>query len=76
VVLALWNPVDYFTRLLQPWVNLQKGPAPATRTLLLDLVSPLQPVLLYSAARHGEWPVVLTVSVSLALSTIVSIFYT
>jgi hypothetical protein len=72
VVLALWNPVDYFTRLLQPWANLQNGPALASRTLLLDLVSPLQPVILCSAARHREWPVVLASSVAAALTAVVS----
>jgi hypothetical protein len=70
--LALWNPVDYFTRLLQPWANLSKGPASATRTLLLDLVSPLQPIILYSAAKNHEWPVLLSSSVALALTIIVS----
>ncbi|KAF2134561.1 hypothetical protein P153DRAFT_380376 [Dothidotthia symphoricarpi CBS 119687] len=69
-VLALWNPVDYFTRLLQPWLNLSKGPASASRTLFLDLVSPLQPVILYSAIKNFEWPVVLTTIVAIALTAI------
>jgi hypothetical protein len=73
-VLAMWNPVDYFTRLIQPWSNLSKG-ASAMRTLLLDLISPLQPVILYSAARHREWPVVLATSIAVALTTIASLVH-
>jgi hypothetical protein len=72
-MLALWNPVDYSARLLQPWMNLSKGPASASRTLLLDLISPLQPNILISAANNFEWPVVLTTSIAMALTIVVCI---
>lgn len=64
--------MDYFTKLLQPWSNLAKGPTPATRTLLLDHVSRWQPVMLYSAMVNLDWPVVLTTVISWSLLAAVS----
>jgi hypothetical protein len=63
--------VDHFVRLLQPWRNLSKGTAPAARTLLLDHVSRLQPVVFVSAIKHLEWPVVLATTVTIILTAIV-----
>lgn len=64
--------MDYFTRLLQPWSNLARGPAPATRTLLLDHVSRWQPLTLYYAMVNFDWPVVLTIVISWSLLAAVS----
>jgi hypothetical protein len=66
--------VDHFVRLLQPWRNLSTGPAPADRTLLLDHISRFQPAILISSIKHLEWPVILTTTVTIALTAIVNHF--
>ncbi|KAK8105107.1 hypothetical protein PG999_008466 [Apiospora kogelbergensis] len=72
VLLAVWNGIDFSTRLLQPWVNLQNGPAPAESTLLLDLLTPMLPVMLWTASKLKTWPSLLTLSAVLSLDVIAS----
>jgi Protein of unknown function (DUF3433) len=62
IVTSIWRQVDYHCKALRPWEGLQKGPAPAERTLLLDLVSPLQPVSFFNAVTKSHLPVVVTIS--------------
>lgn len=69
-----WRQVDYTAKYIQPWAELAAGPAPASRTLLLDYVSPFQLISLGKAIRYGHVSVVSTILVSIMvrISTIVS----
>ncbi|KAF2116203.1 hypothetical protein BDV96DRAFT_45290 [Lophiotrema nucula] len=62
LLIGLWRQVDYYTKLLQPWKNLQgKTPVSASRSLLLDYVLRFQGLALLEAVRFRESPVVITV---------------
>lgn len=54
---TLWHQVDHQCRALTPWSELSNGPSPASKTLLLDYVSPLMPAVLWRATRDRHWAV-------------------
>jgi Protein of unknown function (DUF3433) len=70
IITSMWRQIDYHCKALRPWEELQKGPAPADRTLLLDLVSPLQVVSFFNAVTKSHFPVVVTISGFLILKLI------
>jgi Protein of unknown function (DUF3433) len=70
IITSIWRQVDYHCKALRPWEELQKGPAPADRTLLLDLVSPLQVVSFFNAVTKSHFPVGVTISGFLILKLI------
>jgi Protein of unknown function (DUF3433) len=74
IITSIWRQIDYHCKALRPWEELQKGPAPADRTLLLDLVSPLQVVSFFNSVTKSHFPVVVTISgfVILKMITIAS----
>ena len=59
IVGALWRQVDHATKITMPWKELQSGPAPAEKTVLLDYLSPILPNGLLLAIRNKHWAVVL-----------------
>ncbi|KPI38474.1 uncharacterized protein AB675_4315 [Cyphellophora attinorum] len=61
-LVGLWRQVDFHTKSLTPWDELQKGPVQPTKSLLLDYVSSLQIVALFQAFIHNHIPIVATVS--------------
>ena len=58
VLVGLWRPVDYYCKALTPWAELRKGPATASKSILLDYISPVTPVSCYRAIRNKHWAVV------------------
>lgn len=40
-----------------PWKLMSNKPQPSKQSVLLDYVSPMQPVVLFSSARARHWPV-------------------
>ncbi|KAF4962308.1 hypothetical protein FSARC_9593 [Fusarium sarcochroum] len=58
IVGALWRQVDHHNKMLAPWKELQKGPAPVDKSLLLDYVSPILPTALWQAIKNRHWFVV------------------
>ncbi|KAM0431010.1 hypothetical protein ACHAPT_005647 [Fusarium lateritium] len=62
VVGALWKQVDHHNKMLVPWKELQQGPAPADKSLLLDYVSPLVPNALWKAIKNRHWAVALSIA--------------
>jgi hypothetical protein len=61
IVAGLWRQVDYHCKALSPWSQLHRGPGSASRTVLLDLVSPFPLVSFYKAARLGDVSVMATI---------------
>lgn len=57
IVVALWNQVDYACKLLAPWQEMRQGPSVASKTLLLDYISPWIPSVLLTAFKNGHWAV-------------------
>ena len=74
-IVALWRQVDYHTKALIPWDELQKGPVGPKKSLLLDYISPLQVVSLFKAFLAGHIPIIATVSTFILLK-IVTVFST
>jgi hypothetical protein len=68
IVAALWNQVEYRTKHAMPFSVLQKGPTPASETLLLDYVTPGKPEALMKALRKSHWPVVIAIVNSLLIT--------
>ncbi|KIW22653.1 uncharacterized protein PV07_10930 [Cladophialophora immunda] len=58
LALVFWNQSSRWCKIITPWQNLASGPKPAGRNLLLDYVSPLQPLLLWRAGRARDIAVV------------------
>ncbi|EGU85086.1 hypothetical protein FOXB_04400 [Fusarium oxysporum f. sp. conglutinans Fo5176] len=61
VILSLWRRIDYYYKSVQPWRELQSGPVPASRSVLLDYLSPLQLQSMYRAFRMGHYQVTATI---------------
>jgi hypothetical protein len=61
VVVSLWRQVDYHCKALQPWSEMSKGSCPASRSMLLDYVSPFQAISFVEAIKHQHWPVVFSI---------------
>lgn len=71
VVGALWKQVDHQNKILMPWKELQQGPAPVSKTLLLDYISPILPTALWASIKNRHWAVVMsTVGHLLILGTV------
>ncbi|KAL6786618.1 hypothetical protein J3E68DRAFT_420134 [Trichoderma sp. SZMC 28012] len=60
VVGALWRQVDFANKILMPWEELRTGPSSADKTLLLDYISPLLPISLWTAIKNRHWAVALS----------------
>ncbi|KAF4981465.1 hypothetical protein FZEAL_2708 [Fusarium zealandicum] len=77
VVGALWRQVDHGNKMLMPWKELQQGPAPVDKSLLLDYVSPILSTALWKAIKNRHWAVVLSITGHLLiLGTTQTIFST
>ncbi|KAI1129490.1 hypothetical protein F5Y10DRAFT_290874 [Nemania abortiva] len=57
VIISLWRQVDYYCKVTQPWKEMDSNAAEASRSLLLDYISPLQIKSLYTATKNGHWAV-------------------
>jgi hypothetical protein len=68
VVAALWNQVEHRIKHAMPFFVLQKGPTPASETLLLDYVTPGKPEALLKALRRAHWPVVVAIANALLIT--------
>ena len=62
VLVALWRPVDYYCKSLTPWAELRRGPISASKSVLLDYISPFQIFSCIKATRHGHWAVVASIT--------------
>lgn len=71
LIAALFNRVEYQAKIMAPWERLSKHPAPARKTLLLDYVSPLQPVAIFDSLRNKDSAVAATTTVSLLIKLLI-----
>lgn len=63
IFLSFWRQVDYYAKLIQPWqVLATEVPVPATRSVLLDYVSPLQITSFWRALKNRHIPVAASVA--------------
>ncbi|KAH0436220.1 hypothetical protein CcaCcLH18_04510 [Colletotrichum camelliae] len=71
LILALWRQVDYNCRSMQPWWEMAQGPSTAARSVLLDYVSPFQPMACFSALKNGHYAVFISILSFLVLKLII-----
>lgn len=71
LIAALFNRVEYQAKIMAPWERLYKGPTPARKTLLLDYVSPLQPVAIYESLRNKDFAVAATTTISVLIKLLI-----
>lgn len=71
LIAALFNRVEYQTKSMAPWQRLFKHPEPARKSLLLDYVSPLQPVAIFESLRNKDFAVSATTSVSILIKLLI-----
>lgn len=57
ILAVYWGHLEYRVRVLMPWKLMSVKSQPAKQSVLLDYVSPMQPVVLFSSARAKHWPV-------------------
>ncbi|KAG9650167.1 hypothetical protein KCU64_g9164, partial [Aureobasidium melanogenum] len=69
-----WGHLEYRVKVLMPWKLMSNKPQPAGQSVLLDYVSPMQPVVLLSSARASHWPVLTAAigSILIIVMTVVS----
>jgi hypothetical protein len=74
IIVSLWRQVDFYCKALTPWNELRKGGATASRSLLLDYISPIQPISLGQALKFRHFSVIATILAftTLKLVTLVS----
>lgn len=68
VVAALWARVEFQAKQYAPWQEMQQGPSEATQSVLLDYISPMQPIALFKAFKYRNLVVFSAISCSLLLS--------
>lgn len=61
IILSLWRRIDYYYKSTQPWTELQSGPVSASKSLLLDYISPFQLQSMYRALKVGHYRVFATI---------------
>ncbi|KAL2392361.1 hypothetical protein ABEF93_001899 [Exophiala dermatitidis] len=73
-IVAIWRQIDFHCKALTPWSGLRQGNAQASKSILLDYISPLQVVSFYTALRNKHVAVVASISgfVCLKLITLAS----
>ncbi|KAI1738036.1 hypothetical protein F4680DRAFT_467806 [Xylaria scruposa] len=60
-IASLWRRVDYHCKLAQPWKEMNHGSVDSSKGLLLDYISPIQPITFYRALRNYHWGTALSV---------------
>ncbi|KAF9872339.1 hypothetical protein CkaCkLH20_10166 [Colletotrichum karsti] len=73
IILAGWRQVDYQYKSKQPWWELINGPSPASRSVLLDYLSPFQPLSCIEAFRNGHYVVALSILTYFILKIVILI---
>jgi hypothetical protein len=61
IISALWRQIDFYCKALIPWDELRKGGATASRSLLLDYISPIQPIGFRQALKNRHFSVIATI---------------
>ncbi|KAI1774406.1 hypothetical protein F4818DRAFT_452394 [Hypoxylon cercidicola] len=68
---AFWSRVDFQAKLVSPWAHMSQGPTEAERSLLLDYLSALQPLVTIRALRNRDWAVAASSSCTLVLRLVI-----
>ena len=67
IVAALWAKVEFRTKQAMPWETLKRRSTPASKTLLMDYLSPSLVESLWGALRRAHWPVAVVITNTLLI---------
>ncbi|KAI0528381.1 hypothetical protein GGR58DRAFT_527268 [Xylaria digitata] len=73
ILSALWSRTEFQSKLVAPWIRLSRKPTPASRTLLLDYISQLQPFAIFRALRSKDFAVSIATTVSIIIKVLIVI---
>ncbi|KAH7183687.1 uncharacterized protein B0J16DRAFT_322421 [Fusarium flagelliforme] len=73
IILSFWRRIDYYYKSIQPWKELQSGPTPASRSVLLDYVSPFQLQTMYKVFKMRHYQVTASILTFFILKGIILI---
>ena len=73
IILSFWRRIDYYYKSIQPWKELQSGPTPASRSVLLDYVSPFQLQTMYKGFKMRHYHVTASILTFFILKGIILI---
>lgn len=73
IILSFWRRIDYYYKSIQPWRELQSGPTPASRSVLLDYVSPFQLQTMYKGFKMRHYQVTASILTFFILKGIILI---
>ncbi|KAJ3562498.1 hypothetical protein NPX13_g8549 [Xylaria arbuscula] len=62
VVLSLWTQIDYSSKILTPWQEMRRGPTDASRSVLVDYISPPMVIVWWRALKSRHWAVTASIS--------------
>lgn len=62
VILSLWVQIDYSSKILTPWQEMRRGPTEATRSVLVDYISPPMLIVWWRAIKNRHWAVTASIS--------------
>ena len=74
LIAVMWNRVEFQAKSAAPWLRMSRGPAEASKTLLLDYISMFQPKAVVRAIKGRDYAVAIatTISLLLRISVVVS----
>ncbi|KAG9557915.1 hypothetical protein KCU71_g10548, partial [Aureobasidium melanogenum] len=75
ILAVYWGHLEYRVRVLMPWKLMSDKPQPAKQSVLLDYVSPMQPIVIFASARARHWPV-LTAAIGSILIIVMTVIST
>ncbi|KAF2434530.1 hypothetical protein EJ08DRAFT_470203 [Tothia fuscella] len=68
---ALWAQLEIRTKQLTPWNAMAKGPSPASQSILLDYLSPMNIMSFFRSLKKGHYAVALTIFGSILLKIMI-----
>ena len=71
VVASFWSRVEFQAKQSAPWHSLQLGPQIAEKSVLLDYISPMQPVAIWRPLRNKHFVVAAGVTTSMLLRLLI-----
>ncbi|KAJ5995103.1 hypothetical protein N7481_002080 [Penicillium waksmanii] len=71
IITTLWSRVEFQTKQSAPWQALHDSPQPADKSVLLDYISDMQPVVIWKALKNKHFAVASATSCSLLLQLLI-----
>lgn len=71
LVAAFWSRVEYQSKMVAPWMRMERGPSQPKQGLLLDYLSDFQPWSIVKGFRNRDYVVSITTTVSVLIKIMI-----